>query len=154
MDAATRTDLLERYRAGHQLVTDALAKVGDDLDVRPADGGWTPRQVVHHLGDSEITSSIRLRKLLAEDDAVIIEYDEEAFAARLHYDRPIEPSLQAFAAARATNIALLEVMTEDEWQRSGTHSASGPYSVADWVAIYAAHARDHAEQILAAIGAA
>ena len=41
-------------------------------------------------------------------------------------------------------------MTEQDWQRSGTHSVSGPYSADDWLQIYAAHAHDHAAQITAA----
>ena len=64
----------------------------DELDARPADGGWTPREVVHHTADSEMTSAIRLRRLIAEDDPLIVAYDGDEFARRLHYaDRPIEP---------------------------------------------------------------
>jgi len=56
-----------------------------------------------------------------------------AFARRLRYDRPIEPSLAAFRGARASTAALLDRMTEEDWSRQGTHSESGPYSVMDWL---------------------
>ena len=73
-----------------------------ELDRRPAPGKWTSREIVHHLADSEMTSAIRLRRLLAEDRPVIVGYDQEEFARRLHYDRPIGASLDALKAARAT----------------------------------------------------
>jgi hypothetical protein len=117
-----------------------------------ADGGWTARQVVHHLADSEMTSAIRLRRLLAEDDPVIAGYDEETFAKVLRYDRPVDASLRALEAARATSAELLDLLTEEDWARAGTHTESGRYGVEDWLRIYAAHAHDHAAQIRAAAG--
>jgi hypothetical protein len=55
---------------------------------------------------------------------------------------------------RAASLELLESLTPAEWERRGTHSESGPYSVDDWLRIYAAHSHDHAEQIRVARGAA
>ena len=80
-----------------------------ELDARPADGGWTPREVVHHTADSEMTSAIRLRRLVAEDDPLIVGYDGDEFARRLHYDdRPIGPALDAIDGARATTAQILD----------------------------------------------
>jgi hypothetical protein len=149
MDAARRTELVDRYRAGHGVLVESL--VGIDaagLDARPADGGWTPREVVHHTADSEMTSAIRLRRLIAEENPVIVGYDGDTFAARLHYDdRPIEPALAAIASARATTVQILDRLTEPEWARTGTHSESGPYGVERWLEIYALHCDEHADQI-------
>ncbi|MEA3076549.1 MAG: hypothetical protein QOF60_1457 [Actinomycetota bacterium] len=144
-----RDELIKRYRQGADAVDAALEGVTDDrLDRRPADGGWSARQVVHHLADSEMTSAIRLRRLLTEDDPVIAGYDENEYARRLHYDRrPIEPSLAAMRAARDTSADLLDHLAEDDWDRAGTHTESGAYSVGRWLEIYADHAHDHAEQI-------
>lgn len=146
--AAERRALIERYVRGHQVVLDGLAGATDaELDHRTSDG-WTAREVVHHLADSEMTSAIRLRRLLVEDRPHILAYDEAAFAQRLWYaERPIQAALDAFAAARRTTAELLERMTETDWAREGTHSESGRYTVGDWLAIYAAHAEDHAAQI-------
>ena len=151
MDEATRTQLLARYRDGHRAVVAALADATpEELDARPGDGEWSAREVVHHLADSETMSTIRLRRLLAEDQPVIHGYDENEFALRLHYDRPLEASLEVFRAVRVANADLLHVLTEEEWARTGTHTESGPYSVTTWLEIYAAHGHDHAEQIQAA----
>lgn len=133
----------------------AVAGLGDaELDRRPPEGGWTAREVVHHVADSEMTSAIRLRRLLAEDEPLIGGYDEEEYARRLHYgERPIAASLAAVRAARETSASILERLSEAEWRRAGTHSESGAYSVETWLAIYAAHCHDHAEQVRRALGA-
>lgn len=149
MDRAERERLMEQYRSGVAAVEDALAGITDsELDARPSDDEWSPRQVVHHLADSEMTSAIRLRLLLVEDEPTINGYDEAEFARRLFYeDRPIEPSLEAMRAARQTTAQILDHLSEDQWQRTGTHTESGPYGVETWLEIYAAHGQDHADQI-------
>jgi DinB superfamily len=153
MDRATRESLLARYKDGHRQVVAALDGATDaQLDRAPAPGKWTARQIVHHLADSEMTSAIRLRRLLAEDNPLIAGYDQEEFARRLHYDRPLEASLLALRAARETSAEILDRLSEEEWSRSGTHSDSGAYSVTTWLEIYAAHAHNHAEQIRKARG--
>ena len=142
-----QTALLDRFRTGYDDVIDALAGVTqDELDRQPPDG-WTARQIAHHLADSETTAYIRLRRLIAEDNPTITGYDEEELARRLHYDRPIEPSLAVLAGVRAASLQLLESLTDAEWQRTGTHSDSGAYSVAEWLRTYAGHPHDHADQI-------
>jgi hypothetical protein len=149
MDAAKRSGLVVEYAAGPEVIRAALAGITDaELDGRPADGGWTPREVVHHTADSEMTSAIRLRRLIAEDDPLIVRYDGDEFARRLRYDdRPIEPALAAIEGARASTAQILERLTETEWERTGTHSESGPYGVERWLEIYAAHCHEHADQI-------
>lgn len=156
MDAATRYRLIEKYKDGYRAVTEALGGArGRELNDPPAPGKWSAREIVHHLADSEMTSAIRLRLLIASDRPAIAGYDQEEFARRLHYDtRSIHASLAAFQAARLTTAEILERLTEDDWKREGTHSESGRYSVEQWLEIYAAHAHGHAEQIRAAREAA
>jgi len=147
LDIDLRRELIDRYAEGPAVLEAAVAGLAEE-ELDRAHEGWTPRQVVHHLADSEMTSAIRLRRLLAEDRPVIAGYDEAEFARRLHYgSRPIGPSLAAVRAARETTVAILERITEEDWRRPGTHSESGPYGVLDWLRIYAAHCHDHADQI-------
>src|SRR5688572_17580286 len=151
MDIQARKKLIDQYKDGYRVVAEALVGAKDaDLDARPAPAKWTAREVVHHLADSEMTSAVRLRLLLAVDGASIAGYDQDEFARRLHYDRPIEASLEAFKAARRTTAEILDRMTDEEWQRAGTHSEHGRYSVERWLEIYSTHAHKHAEQILVA----
>jgi len=148
VDASTRRSLIAEYRAGYDAVVEALAGADDAaLDRRPGPGTWSAREIVHHLADSEMTSAIRLRRLIAEENPTIVGYDQEAFAVRLHYDRPIAASLEAFRWARVSTAEILDQLTDEEWARAGTHSESGPYTVERWLEIYAEHAVKHAAQI-------
>lgn len=148
MNQAEREALIDQYEDGHGAIEAALAGISAaELEAREGPGEWSPREIVHHLADSEMTSAIRLRLLIAEDSPKIVGYDQEEFVRRLYPDRPIEPSLAAFAAARAATAPILRRLSEDEWRRSGTHSESGAYSVEDWLGIYGPHAHDHAAQI-------
>jgi DinB superfamily len=152
MGSERRRALIEQYNDGYRVVREALDQLTEEeLDARPVDG-WTPREVAHHLADSETTSYLRLRRLLAEDHPIILGYDEEEYARRLHYDRPIASSLEVLRAVRAASAELLETLSEDEWAREGTHSESGRYTMDVWLEIYAAHAHDHAAQIRASQG--
>jgi len=148
MDAKARQDLIARYKEGYRIVADALAGITEkELDSRPAPGKWSAREITHHLADSEMIAAIRLRRLITEEQATIRAFDQNIFARRLYYDRPIQASLEAFRAARNSTTEILERMTDKEWARQGTHSESGGYSAEKWVRIYADHAHTHAEQI-------
>ena len=147
MTPTERETLMTRYATGADAVVAALAGATEaDLD-RHGPTGWSARLVVHHLADSESMAYIRLRRLVAEDDPRIQGYDEPEWARRLHYDRPIEPSVAVLQAVRASSLQLLRSLTEAEWGRSGTHSESGSYDVEGWLEIYAGHSHEHAEQI-------
>jgi len=147
MNAAERASLVNRYNEGHRAVMDALRGVTDEELDRSASGEWTPRQIAHHLADSEMMSAMRLRRLITEQSPVIHGYDEADFAKKLTYDRPIAPSLEAMRYARESTAQILDRLSEADWLRTGTHSESGPYSVETWLTIYAAHGHDHAAQI-------
>jgi hypothetical protein len=148
-----RAALIARYRSGAAALRDALAGVTDEELDRPApDGGWTARQVAHHVAESEATSFVRLRRLVAEESPTIVGYDEELFARRNHYERPVASALAVVDAVRASSLELLETLTTEEWERSGSHSEAGRYTIDDWLRIYAAHPHEHAEQVRRALG--
>ncbi len=139
---------MAQYRDGYRVIYEALQGASDhDLDLREAPGEWSPREVVHHLADSEMTSALRFRRVLVEDNPQIAGYDQDAYAEILFYDRPIEASLEAFRFARESTAAMFERLTEAQWLRSGVHSESGRYALNDWLRIYAVHAHEHADQI-------
>jgi DinB superfamily len=149
MTPEERKELIAQYAAGYDEVINALNSFpADGLGAHPLPGKWSAREIVHHLGDSESFSAGRLRKLLVEDNPLIQGYDQDQFATRLRYnERDMAPALDAFRCARESTMQLLELMTEDDWKRAGTHSESGAYSTEDWLKIYADHAHNHAAQI-------
>jgi hypothetical protein len=158
--SATRpspTELAEyvrRYSDAVAPVQSALAGASDaDLDRKADDpDAWSARQVVHHLADSETNSYVRLRRLIAEPAGTTIAgYDEAHWADVLVYERPITASLAVFVAVRASSLELLETMLptlpDEVWDRVGQHTESGPYTLHDWLRIYADHGEAHAAQI-------
>ncbi len=148
MNLDRRAELIAQYESGYQVIVDALQGITDpEMDARPAPYEWTTREIIHHLADSEMTSAIRLRLLLAVENPTILGYDQEEFARQLYYDRPVTASLEAFAAARRVTAEILHRMTDAEWARAGTHTDTGHYTAGDWLEIYASHAMDHAVQI-------
>jgi hypothetical protein len=153
MSRLNREALIRRYREGPAMLADAASRLTErQLDYKPADGGFSAREVVHHTADSEMTSAIRLRRLVAEENPQITGYDPDVFAARLHYaSRAVQPSLDAVRAARESTASILATLSEAEWERAGTHSEMGEYSIDTWLEIYAAHCHDHADQIRRAV---
>src|SRR5262249_34391550 len=113
MTQADRKDLIAKYAAGYGEVAGALEGFPKDkLTMNLIPGKWSAAEIVQHLADSEMTSAIRLRRLLAEDNPVIEGYDQDQFATKLrHNERDITPALEAFLAARGTTAQLLDRMT-------------------------------------------
>ena len=84
MDLDQRRMLIQHYREGAAVVADALAGATDaELDARPADGGWTAREVAT-ISRQRDERGVRLRRLIAEDEPIIQAYDQDVFAQRLY----------------------------------------------------------------------
>jgi hypothetical protein len=141
--------LIEQYSAGYADVLAALEAITDaELEAREGPAEWCPREIVHHLGDSEMDGAGRIRMLVAEARPVLTGWDQERWIAVLYSrERPLDPSLAAFKAAREATLPLLRLLTEAQWQSAGTHSEFGPMTADDWLAFYGTHAQDHADQI-------
>jgi hypothetical protein len=150
-----RAALIESYEAGPRRLEAAFRSVPPEArQWRPAAGAWSAHEVVVHCADSETASSSRIRFVLAEDDPLIVGYDQDAWAIRLDYHaQPIEPALLAIAATRASTAALLRLLPDHLWERAGRHTESGHYPAEEWLRYYAAHLEDHAQQIEANLAA-
>ena len=144
-------DLARKYEeATNEFLSVVASLTPGDLDKSDSEG-WTPRQVIHHMADSESQSNARLRRLLSEPAGTQIQgYDENLWANNktLGYSElPIDTALAMFKASRASTLETIKRMTEDQLQIAGVHSESGPYTVAKWFEIYSKHPVDHANQI-------
>ncbi len=153
-------ELIERikeYEASTKVFLDAVAEMDMAKIDSHAEGGWTARQVIHHVADSEAQSYARLRRLLAEPAGSIIQgYDEAAWAQcpELGYQTlSTEHSLNVFKSVRESSASILHLLKETDLEKHGTHSESGRYSLSDWLDIYTRHPREHMQQLLEAINA-
>ena len=150
MTPEERKELIGQYEDGYAAVERSLARFpAEHLTARPLAGKWSACEIVQHLADSEMRAAVRLRQLLAEEDAQIQGYDQDSYAVRLRYNQrtDIGPALDALRGARQTTAQLIALMTDDDWARAGHHPEHSSYTAEDWLRIYAAHAHGHAAQI-------
>ncbi len=151
------SDLVDAYSmATSHFLHEALVVNEENLD-RHLEGGWSARQVIHHLADSEAQSYARLRRLIAEPAGSVIQgYDEAAWAQseQLGYQvLPITHSLEVFKAVRLASLDVLMRLRDADLERFGEHSHSGRYTLATWLDIYTQHPAAHAAQLVEAVNA-
>ena len=117
------------------------------LDTPYREGGWTVRQVVHHVPDSHAMCYTRFKLALTEDWPTIKPYDEAAWANLADSRLPIEVSLAMLEAVHERWVALLESMTEADFQKGFAHPERGSQKLATTLALYDWHSRHHTAHI-------
>ncbi|HZZ40009.1 MAG TPA: bacillithiol transferase BstA [Acidobacteriaceae bacterium] len=127
----------------------AVHGLGDaQLDTPYRDGGWTLRQLVHHVADSHMNAYVRIRLALTEDWPTIKPYDEKVWAelpdART---APVSTSLSLIDALHERWTLLLRSLTEEQWQRGYIHPVNGRQTIAEAAALYDWHSRHHVAHI-------
>jgi hypothetical protein len=146
--ADPRSDQIETLRRLPQLLRDAVSGLIDpQLDTAYREGGWTIRQVVHHVADSHANSYIRVKLALTEDSPIITAYDEAAWARLADSRMPVDVSLPFIEAVHARLVALYESMSEEDYRRTFVHPERGPVTLANNLALYAWHSRHHLAHI-------
>lgn len=123
----------------------------EQLDTPYRPGGWTVRQVVHHLPDSHLNSFVRFKKALTEDRPAIQAYDEGRWAELPDSREPVENSLDLLDALHRRWVSLLEGLTWEQLQREFVHPDSGPVTLAVTVGAYAWHGHHHLAHIQALV---
>lgn len=118
-----------------------------DTPYRP--GGWTVRQVVHHLADSHLNGYTRVKLALTEANPVIKPYDEKAWAALPDSAMPVEVSLGILDGVHARLDTILRSLTPEQWARPFLHPAGGPQTIDIWAALYSWHSRHHTAHVTA-----
>jgi uncharacterized damage-inducible protein DinB len=118
------------------------------LDTPYREGGWTVRQVVHHLADSHANAYIRYRLALTEDWPTVKTYDEAAWAKLADSRKlPIAVSLSMIEALHVRWVVLLESLSEEDFQKGYNHPEHGKQALSTVLAMYAWHARHHTAHI-------
>jgi uncharacterized damage-inducible protein DinB len=120
------------------------------LDTPYREGGWTVRQLIHHLADSHLNSYVRFKLALTEDQPAIKGYDEKLWAELADTrDTPVETSLTLLDALHQRWVALLRAMKPADFARAFRHPDRGPVSLDTAVAMYAWHGRHHTAHVTA-----
>ena len=118
------------------------------LDTPYRDGGWTVRQLVHHIADSHANAFIRFKLAVTEDWPTIKPYDEKAWA-ELADSRslPVDVSMPLIGALHTRWVALLESLGESDFQKGYVHPEMGRQVLANVLALYAWHSLHHTAHI-------
>jgi hypothetical protein len=146
-DHASHIDVLAALPENLRAAVEGLGH--SQLDTPYRDGGWTVRQVVHHVADSHMNAYIRTRLALTEDWPTIKPYNEKLWA-ELPDALTASPdlSLRLLDALHYRWVLLLRTLSDDQWERGYTHPESGRQSIAQVVAMYDWHCRHHTAHIV------
>lgn len=131
-----------RMRAAVQGLTDA------QLDTPYRDGGWTVRQLVHHVPDSHANAYVRFKLGLTESDPVIKPYDEAAWA-QLDDSRvtPVGVSLTLLEMLHLRWVNVLRAVADEQWSRTVQHPDNGRMRLDYVLGLYAWHGRHHVAHV-------
>ena len=118
------------------------------LDTPYREGGWTVRQVVHHVPDSHMNAYVRFKMALTEDEPTIKTYAEDRWAELADTRAtPIEISLTLLDSLHDRWVRLLRSLTPEQWKRTFRHPDLGPMNLEKTLALYAWHGRHHVAHI-------
>lgn len=137
--------LVERYAAGAPLPAQSIAGLtASDLDAFPVPGTWSIRQIISHLMDSDLIAADRMKRIVAEDNPLLTNYDENRFVQMLRYERVSpEDMTEVFRLNRVITAHVLRGVDEAAWSRTGTHNVRGNLSLTDLVRGYSDHLDHH-----------
>jgi uncharacterized damage-inducible protein DinB len=113
------------------------------IDTPYREGGWTVRQVVHHLGDSHMNAFIRMKLAITADSPTVTAYDEDEWAKLADAQMPIAPSVTLLTALHERWVKLLHSMKPADFQRTVTHPENGLITVDFLLALYSWHGPHH-----------
>lgn len=140
---------IEEIRILPDLLETAVNGLDDtQLNTPYRDGGWTIRQVAHHIADSHINGFIRMRATLTEENPMLKTYDQDRWAEQSDSELPLAPSLSIIRGLHERWTVFLHSLSNDAWDRPALHPDDGPVSLRSLLANYARHGRHHVHQIL------
>ena len=149
LTAEERRSLIDQIAATPARMREAVAGLDESqLDTPYRDGGWTVRQVVHHVPDSHMNAYTRVKLALTEEQPTIKPYDEAAWAKLNDVrDTPIETSLLLLETLHQRWDTILRAMTDADFERTLLHPDMGVMTLDALIAMYAWHGRHHVGHI-------
>lgn len=151
LTAAERGSAIDALAHAPGALRAAVANLTDaQLDTPYRDGGWTVRQVVHHLADSHMNAYCRFRLALTEDNPTIKPYNEAKWAELVDArSMPAGLSVDMLDGMHARLVNLLRSIPEAAFQRMLNHTENGPMSVDALLGMYSWHGRHHVAHVTA-----
>lgn len=137
--------LIDRFEQGGPRPRTACANLtAQHLQATPGPGKWSIQQVIVHLADTDAIAIDRMKRVIAEDNPALLNADESAYVARLHYhEQSLEDALTLFEVGRRQFARVLRRLPDDVFERAGTHDEAGRLTVADLLRVYTDHLDHH-----------
>jgi uncharacterized damage-inducible protein DinB len=150
LTTAERRAAIDAMAAAPEALRAAVRGLTDEqLDTPYRPGGWTVRQLVHHVADSHLNAYTRFRLGLTEENPVIKPYDQDAWVALPDAALPVAVSLDLLDAVHARLVALLRATPDDSFSRTIQHPENGPMTLDQLLGVYSWHGRHHTAHITA-----
>jgi len=146
-----RSGWIDQIEATPANLRAAVAGLNDEqLDTPYREGGWTVRQLAHHMADSHMNAYVRVRLALTEENPTIKAYEEDRWAELSDAkSAPIEPSLDLLENLHRRWVLLLRSLGADDFARTLVHPVNGPMTLDTVLGIYAWHGRHHVAHVTA-----
>ena len=150
-DSERRSNISRLSAQPSKLRAQAEAFSEEQLDKPYREGGWTVRQLLHHMADSHLNMYVRIKLALTEHEPTVKPYDQDAWAALADsMSSPIDGSVSLFESAHKRVVAVLEQLPDSEFQKAIIHLENGRMTVDDIIAMYAWHGDHHLAHLRAA----
>ncbi|RUS45861.1 DinB family protein [Cohnella sp. AR92] len=142
-------EVIKEYALGYTMLRDVIEGLTEEeLHYKPAPDKWSIHQILIHVTDSEISSTSRLKKVLAEDEPTLNSFDQEAWAKNLGYDLlDREQYLLLFKLLRSSMQTILDNLTSEQSERVGVYADQGRFTFKQLLEYRVDHVRGHLAQI-------
>ncbi len=142
--------IIDRYENGSDVPARAIAGLTrEQLLATPIPGTWSIQQIVVHLLESDLAATHRMRRVIGEENPLLIAYDESALARSLFYEHEdLERVCRIFADNRRMTAGVLRRLPDSAFERTGVHNLSGKVTLARFVEMYVNHLRGHMTHLL------
>jgi uncharacterized damage-inducible protein DinB len=149
VDAAACAAMIQEIASVPGALTAAVKGLNDtQLDTPYRPGGWTPRQIVHHIADSHMNAYIRFKLGMTEDNPTIKPYDEKKWAETPDGGKaPVDVSLGIVDGVHRRWVMFLKTLDAAAFTRTIQHPERGPMTLSDLLQLYAWHGRHHTAHI-------
>ncbi|WP_163103433.1 DinB family protein [Peribacillus alkalitolerans] len=141
--------LIEEYGRGYKMLRKAIENLSEEeLHYKPSEDKWSIHQILIHLTDSEMVSTQRLKKVLSEENPLLLSFDQDAWVLGLAYEQlDREQYLLLFDLLRSSMLPILKQLTVDQVERVGVYADAGQFTFKQLLEYRVQHVRGHLSQI-------
>ena len=141
--------LIEEYGNGYKILREAIEGLSEEeLRFKPALDKWSIHQILSHLSDSEMVATQRLKKVLSEEEPLLMSIDQDAWANALGYEQlDREQYLLLFQLLRSSMLPILAQLTSEQFERVGKYADAGRFTFKELLEYRVQHVRGHLAQI-------